>query len=189
MTTETTIENYCIDCKSVALPDCEQRGHVVGTLGHVTEQPSHEQPASARVESDPWKAVHRIKVKHEKMVEAAITTINCYQWQGQERAKYLAEAMNELDKAVAALQGQPASSEQDHATQLHFLANRAEELSSLLAGMTTERDELREALRQARAAAQIRSDLNLRLHGRPTSESWVPIADALLNHAEQGEGS
>lgn len=27
------IENYCIDCKAVAEPNCEQRGHIVGTLG------------------------------------------------------------------------------------------------------------------------------------------------------------
>lgn len=29
----TTIENHCIDCKSVAQPDCDARGHIVGTLG------------------------------------------------------------------------------------------------------------------------------------------------------------
>lgn len=41
----TTIENYCIDCKAVAQPDCEQRGHVVGTLGS-TEPDIEPEPGS-----------------------------------------------------------------------------------------------------------------------------------------------
>lgn len=48
-----------------------------------------------------------------------------------------------------------------------------------------QRDQLVRVLRRARAAAQIRSDLNQRLHGRPTNESWVTEADAVLTTIEQ----
>lgn len=36
----STIENYCIDCKSVAQPDCDARGHIVGTLGQSSNESS-----------------------------------------------------------------------------------------------------------------------------------------------------
>lgn len=51
----STIENYCIDCKSVAQPDCDARGHIVGTLG----QSSDESPASRAGDSKQSKLFSR----------------------------------------------------------------------------------------------------------------------------------
>jgi len=53
--------------------------------------------------SDPWKAVHRIKLRHEAVVDAAIVAVNCYEWQGEQQAQFLVEAMDELKQAVVAL--------------------------------------------------------------------------------------
>jgi hypothetical protein len=53
--------------------------------------------------SDPWDAVLRIKRKHEAVIKAAITVINVYKWQGEQQPKFFAEAMEELEDAVAVL--------------------------------------------------------------------------------------
>lgn len=50
--------------------------------------------------TDPWKAVHRIKLKHEALIEEAVATINCYFWQGTQRAEFLDEAIKRLQAAV-----------------------------------------------------------------------------------------
>lgn len=57
----TAIENYCIDCKAVAQPDCDERGHVVGTLGQSTTQASNnESPAPRAGEGDRWEILETI---------------------------------------------------------------------------------------------------------------------------------
>jgi hypothetical protein len=43
------------------------------------------------------------KLKHKALIDAAIVTINCYDWQGEAREQYLAEAITELRQAVIAL--------------------------------------------------------------------------------------
>lgn len=52
---------------------------------------------------DPWKAVQRIKLHHELVVHAAVTMINCAEWQGEGQAKFLAEAIVELKTALGKL--------------------------------------------------------------------------------------
>lgn len=74
------------------------------------------------------------------------------------------------------------SQDQQHAAQLRFLGNRAEELSSLLAGMTTERDELQEALRQVRSSFQIALDEPADYLARKVAQRWLAVIDAALNN-------
>lgn len=53
--------------------------------------------------------------------------------------------------------------------------------------LRAERTPLVDVLRQARAAAQIRSDMHERLRGSPTKESWVEDCDNLLTTINQKE--
>lgn len=85
-------------------------------------------------------------------------------------------------------------SEHQHcAAHLQFLANRAEELSSLLAGMTTERDGLREVLREVGIRLHgLQLHLTAGADGGDIASDIRGIRDEILhtlNHAEQGEGS
>ena len=96
------------------------------------KQPSHEQPASAKAgESEQW-----------FMVVSPIHGHNVTNGKGRE----IATGIYREEDAMQIVSDH--NQHQHCATQLQFLANRAEELSSLLAGMTTERDGLREALRR-----------------------------------------
>lgn len=52
---------------------------------------------------DPWKAVHQIKLKHEAVVNAAQTVVNCAGWQGEQAPQFLAEAIGELKAALGRL--------------------------------------------------------------------------------------
>lgn len=77
---------------------------------------------------------------------------------------------------------------QQHAAQLRFLGNRAEELSSLLAGMTTERDGLRGAIEHFRARA-IREAHELAAHVAQelTEQSDMPQRD-ICNYDDYRKG-
>lgn len=47
------IENYCIDCKTVAKPDCDQRGHIIGTLGQSLTRPTNQSHEPERMVERP----------------------------------------------------------------------------------------------------------------------------------------
>lgn len=83
--------------------------------------------------------------------------------------------------------------DQQHAAQLRFLGNRAEELSSLLVRMTTERDGLYKQNERLRYSIKIALD---KVFNDGKRAGWVEIQQsaidelyAALSHAEQREGS
>lgn len=69
------------------------------------------------------------------------------------------------------------------------LREKVEELSSLLAGMTTERDGLRAVLRQTREQIEFLEQALEEYHGSRQPNPALDAIDAALNHAGQGEGS
>lgn len=130
--------------------------------------PGHEQPASAPVRELDYEQAQRI--------EQLLDTV-----------AYAEDVDKRVDARIQITK--TWNQHQQCATQLQFLANRAEELSSLLAGMTTERDRLREVLRQAREQIEFLEQALEEYHGSRERNSVLDVIDAALNHAEQGEGS
>lgn len=178
--TKGTVTGHCDDGRAWVFFDDYEAGHTFHEPERsirVIEQPSHEQSASASVKQ--WYRVYdgpsRPMIETDDGRLLSVSQFQSGRWESYQQED------SDIESIVC-----DHNEHQHCATQLQFLANRAEELSSLLAGMTTERDGLRDQLRKV----QEEHRQNSQSYGfADCGCSYCQVVKPVLNHAEQGEGS
>lgn len=170
----TTIENYCIDCKAVAQPDCEQRGHVVGTLGS-TEPDVEPEPGSTAASVDDYRN--------------APSGVGPLADEWKDKPHRLVYDLCQMNAALVAERDRLLESDR-------FLGDRLEAQAETMArvvaernNLRIERERLREALRQIAAFNDEGANVALRKHGSYSGfdePGAVQVAREALAGTEQG---